>query len=123
MSWQDGKSSVLFFPLFMAITLLLSACSSGEKGMTCEGKIQTLTGQPLGNIEGTIVDRFTSFSVASSGLKLESGPLQSSDRQQYIPSAVSREGWLAQRLSDTRFSIINAPQDKMITFSCPSRSL
>ncbi|MGE9553703.1 hypothetical protein ACQPT2_21500 [Erwinia amylovora] len=127
MYWQDsklsGRTSLLLLPALAALVMLLSACSSGEKGMPCEGKVQTLSGQPLGNVEGTIVDRFTSFSVTLPDLRLESGPLHSSDRQHYIPSAVNREGWLAQRLSDTRFSVINAPQDKMITFSCPARAL
>ncbi|WP_034913203.1 MULTISPECIES: hypothetical protein [Erwinia] len=105
--------------------LLLAGCASDDKGMACQGKMETLTGQALGNIEGTVTDRFTSFSVDvdEPELSLESGLLQSNDRERYFPSAVTREGWLAQRLSDTRFSVINAPQDKMIVFSCPSRAI
>ncbi len=107
----------------IASLALLSGCSSQEKGTLCAGNVQTLTGQPLGNTEGEITDRFTSFRVRMDRLQLESGALYSSDPQKYFPSAVTREGWLAQRLSDTRFSVINAPQDKVITFNCPSRTL
>jgi len=107
----------------LASLFLLSGCSSREKGTLCEGKVQTLAGQSLGNTEGEIIDHFTSFRVRMDKLQLESGALQSADPQKYIPSAVTKEGWLAQRLSDTRFSVINAPQDKMITFSCPFRTL
>jgi len=122
-SAQPSPSLAAKLTLLVMMTLLLIACSTKEKGMICEGHVQTLSGQPQGKIEGKIIDRFTSFSVTLADQQLESGPLQSADRQQYIPSAVTREGWLAQRLSDNRFSVINAPQDKMITFNCPSRTL
>ncbi|WP_428945523.1 hypothetical protein ACQK5W_05565 [Pantoea sp. FN060301] len=91
--------------------------------MPCHGRVETLSGKQQGLVEGTIVDRFTSFRVSMPDITLESGLLYSSDRQRYLPSAVTHEGWLAQRLSDTRFSVINAPQDKMITFSCPARAI
>ncbi|MFC0142151.1 hypothetical protein ACFFJN_19580 [Erwinia mallotivora] len=123
MRWQHGKKSVLSVVLSLVTLLILAGCSSGKKSMVCEGKVQTLSGQNKGTVSGKIVDLFSSFSVETDDLRLESGPLQSSDRQKYIPSAVTREGWLVQRLSDTRFSIINAPQDMMITFCCPSRTL
>lgn len=123
MRWQHGKKSVLSVVLSLVTLLILAGCSSGKKSMVCEGKVQTLSGQNKGTVSGKIVDLFSSFSVETDDLHLESGPLQSFDRQKYIPSAVTREGWLVQRLSDTRFSIINAPQDMMITFSCPSRTL
>ncbi|WP_312042613.1 hypothetical protein [Erwinia sp.] len=126
MRWPDPlKLSVHLctIALLIAAPLLLSACSSGNSGMVCEGKVNTLSGQSLGNTEGKIIDRFTSFHVSMDKLKLESGELYSSDPQQYIPSAVTKEGWLAQRLSDTRFSVINSQQDRMITFSCPARAL
>jgi len=125
MRWQDRKlsSSLSALAVLFLACQLLTGCSSGEKGMACEGKMETLSGQALGNTQGRIVDRFTSFRIAMDKLQLESGPLYSSNPQQYIPSAVTREGWLAQRLSDTRFSVINAPQDRMITFSCPARAI
>ncbi|MCP1437791.1 hypothetical protein J3D56_001227 [Erwinia persicina] len=126
MRWLDPLKLSDLFPttaLLIAAPLLLSACSSGNSGMVCEGKVETLSGQVLGNTEGKIIDRFTSFHVTMDKLKLESGELYSSNPQQYIPSAVTREGWLAQRLSDTRFSVINAQQDRMITFSCPARAI
>lgn len=105
--------------------MLLSGCSSDNHSMACHGKMETLAGAPLGNVEGRVTDRFTSFRLTLSQpeLALESGPLRSSDPRQYIPSAVTKEGWLAQRLSDTRFSVIGAPQDRMIILSCPARAL
>jgi len=125
MRWLDPFKLSAFFPVcaLPLAALLLTACSSGNGGMVCEGKVETLSGQALGNTEGEIIDRFTSFHVAMKKLKLESGTLYSSDPQQYIPSAITSEGWLAQRLSDTRFSVINAQQDRMITFSCPARTI
>lgn len=103
MLWQDSKKSAQSSPslasklaLLVMMALLLSACSTREKGMLCAGYVQTLSGQPQGKIEGRIVDRFSSFSVILADQRLESGPLQSADRQQYIPSAVTREdGWLS----------------------------
>ncbi|MFG1175101.1 hypothetical protein AAFN90_16230 [Erwiniaceae bacterium CAU 1747] len=107
--------------LLTAVTvLLLAACSSGYKGMECDGQRQSLEGQPLGSVQGLVIDRFNSFSVTLPGLTLDSGTLQSTNRERYIPSAVTRDGWLAQRISDQQFSIINSPQNQMITFSCPA---
>lgn len=126
MRWLDPLKISAFFPaivLTVAAPLLLTACSSGNSGMICQGKVETLNGQALGNTQGKIIDRFTSFRVTMDKLRLDSGELYSSDPQQYIPSAVTKEGWLAQRLSDTRFSVINAPQNKVITFSCPARAI
>lgn len=104
-------------PLLML--LLLTACSSGYQGRECSGEIQTLSGQPRGTTQGMIVDRFSSFSVTLPDMQLDSGPLYSSDRRTYIPSATTQNGWLAQRLSDRRFTIVNAPRDEAITFTCP----
>lgn len=101
------------------LVLLLTACSSDYQGQQCPGEIQTLSGQPLGGTQAMIIDRFSSFSVALPDLRLDSGPLQSRDRQLYIPSATTPDGWLAQRISDHRFAIINAPKDQAITFTCP----
>ncbi|WP_455811778.1 hypothetical protein [Pseudomonas graminis] len=101
------------------LVLLLAACSSDYKGQACPGEIQTLSGQPQGIVQAMIIDRFSSFSVELPDFKLDSGPLQSSDRQLYIPSATTPDGWLAQRISDHRFAIINAPKDQAITFTCP----
>lgn len=74
----------------------------------------------MGTVQGRIVDHFNSFSVMLADLTLESGALYSSDHARYIPSAVTRDGWLLQRISDRQFSMINSPQDQMITFSCPA---
>ncbi|ATZ10964.1 hypothetical protein [Erwinia amylovora] len=99
--------------------LLLSACSSNEQGQMCVGKVETLSGQSLGTLQGRIIDRFSSFSVNLPSLKLDSGPLHSNDRQLYIPMAVTEDGWLTQRISDHRFALINAPKDQAITLTCP----
>ena len=105
--------------LLPSLVFLLAACSSDYKGQSCPGEIQTLTGQPQGATQAMIIDRFSSFSVELPDLRLDSGPLQSNDRQLYIPSATTPDGWLAQRISDHRFAIINAPKDQAITFTCP----
>lgn len=106
-----------------AAMLLLIACSSGNQGMICQGNVQTLDGRDVSMVEGRIIDRYASFNVTLPKLKLESGLLHSFDRRQYVPSAVTKEGWLAMRLSDTRFMVVNAPEDKLITFNCPARSI
>ena len=130
MDWQDktlfnetGFSRTVWQLATAAAFVLLTACSGGERGMVCQGNMQTLDGRNLGNLEGKIVDRYTSFSVTLPESVVESGPLHSADRRQYVPSAVTKQGWLAMRLSDTRFMVVNAPQDKVFTFSCPSRSI
>ncbi|AUX72037.1 hypothetical protein [Erwinia pyrifoliae] len=99
--------------------LVLSACSSNEQGKICVGKVETLSGQPLGMLQGRIIDRFSSFSVNLPSLKLDSGPLHSNDRQLYIPTAVTEDNWLTQRISDHRFALINASKDQAITLTCP----
>lgn len=110
--------------LMMLVTMvLLTGCAGGEEGLSCQGNVATLEGQPLGSVEGTIVDRFSSFRAEFDDTLIESGALQSRDRQRYIPSAVSENGWLAQRLSDTKFSVVNARVNKMVTFSCPNRAI
>ena len=103
----------------LATALLLCACSSRYQGVECQGKIRHLSGQPIGDTNALIIDRFNSFSVTTADGKVESGMLFSADRTQYIPSSVTREGLLAQRLSDKQFSIINASADQWITYTCP----
>lgn len=98
---------------------MISACSSDYKGVECQGEIKSLTGQPLGNTGALIIDRFNSFTVTMPQMNVESGMLHSADRAVYIPSAVTREGFLAQRLSDKKFTLIDAQQNKWITFICP----
>ncbi|WP_243466174.1 hypothetical protein [Sodalis glossinidius] len=41
--------------------------------------------------QALIIDWFTSFSVAMPKMTVESGPLKSTDRHKYIPSAVTQE--------------------------------
>ncbi|MEN3261225.1 hypothetical protein AAH678_21275 [Sodalis endosymbiont of Spalangia cameroni] len=103
----------------MFCALLLSACASHYRGVECRGEIKTLAGQPLGVTQALIIDRFNSFSVAMPKMTVESGPLKSTDRNKYLPSAVTREGFLAQRVSDHKFSIINAPANQWVSYTCP----
>lgn len=110
----------LYQPLIAALVVLITACSSANKGVECSGQRQSLEGEPLGSLQGRIVDRFNSFTVTLPGMALDSGVLHSSDRERYIPSATTREGWLVQRISDQTFSIINSQQNQMITFNCPA---
>ena len=112
--------SAVITVLSAALLVTLTGCAGKYQGMTCNGEVSTLSGQPLGTAEGKIIDRVSAFSVTLPDRTLDSGPLWSSDRQLYIPSAVTRDGWLAQRVSDRRFSIINSPQDRVMNFSCPA---
>ncbi len=102
-----------------AILLLISGCSSHYRGVQCQGDIKSLAGQPLGATSALIEDRYNSFSVAMPQEKVESGTLQSADRSLYIPSAVTTEGYLAQRVSDKKFTLIDSRKDRWITYTCP----
>ncbi len=104
--------------LLACLLTLLTGCRSAP-GITCPAHRETLSGEPLGDIEGRIIDRVNSFILILPQLQLESGTLRSSDPARYIPSAVTRDGWLLQRISAQRFSAINAPQNMMMTFNCP----
>lgn len=106
--------------LLLIATALLSACSSDYRGKTCAGKVETLSGQPVAMVEGKVIDRFNSFSVTLPEREIDSGPLHSSDRRLYVPSSVTSDGWMAQRVSDQRFTLINAPDDRAITLICPN---
>ena len=99
--------------------ILMTGCSSGPKGVECPGAVSTIYGQPMGQTEGVIFDLVNSFSVSRDGVSVESGALQSLDRFRYVPSAVTREGYYAQRLSDKQFRLINPYQNTQITWTCP----
>ncbi|MFH8134260.1 hypothetical protein ABU178_08760 [Pantoea osteomyelitidis] len=103
----------------IVLILLLAGCSSAPKGVTCPGEVATIYGQSLGSTQGRIYDLVRSFSVSRDEVKVESGTLTSLDRFRYIPSAVTREGYYAQRLSDKQFRLINPYQNTMITWTCP----
>lgn len=103
---------------FMVGALVLTGCSSDYQGKECAGRVESLSGQPLGQTRALIIDRFNSFSVTTSETRIDSGPLKTADRTLYYPSAVTREGFLAQRLSDNSFCLINAPNNQMVTYSC-----
>ncbi|WP_075181040.1 hypothetical protein [Pantoea sp. 1.19] len=100
--------------------LLLIGCQSPYQGKLCRGEVSTLAGQTVGISAVHIVDRVDHFTVRGDGLTLESGPLHSANRLLYLPASVTREGYLAQRLSDTQFRLASAREDRMITWVCPS---
>ena len=104
----------------IALTLpfILVACSSGPQGVECPGKVATLYGQESALTHARIFDLVSSFSIANDEVKVESGPLHSTDRTRYIPAAVTKEGYLAQRISDKQFRLIDPQQDQMITYTC-----
>ncbi|RWR01871.1 hypothetical protein ED28_09525 [[Pantoea] beijingensis] len=104
--------------IILAGSLALVACSSDYRGKECTGKIENLQGQPLGETRAKIIDRFTSFTITSDGGNVDSGPLHSKDRRLYFPSAVTQEGFYAQRLSDQQFGLINAPKNQVIIYTC-----
>ncbi|MFS2223944.1 hypothetical protein [Pantoea sp. B65] len=99
-------------------TLALTACSADYQGRECVGKVQSLSGQPLGQTQALVIDRFDSFTVTTADKSIHSGPLQTADRRLYLPSAVTREGYLAQRLSDNSFCLIDSPKNQMVTYIC-----
>lgn len=105
--------------LLLTGVLAISACSSHYQGKACQGNVRSLSGQPLGTTRALIIDKFNSFQVQMPEKEIDSGRLFSADHTKYVPSAVTQEGFLAQRLSDNRFSIINAPQDQWISYTCP----
>ena len=78
-------------------------------------KVATIYGRETAVTRGRVFDLVSSFSVANDDVKVESGPLHSTDRTRYIPAAVTKEGYLAQRISDRQFRLIDPQQDKMIT--------
>jgi len=104
--------------MVFTLPFLLAACSSGPQGIECPGKVATIYCQETAVTRGRVFDLVSSFSVANDDVKVESGPLHSTDRTRYIPAAVTKEGYLAQRISDRQFRLIDPQQDKMITWTC-----
>ena len=99
--------------------LLLAGCSSTPKGVDCPGEVATIYGQSMGQTQARIFDLVNAFTVTRDGVAVKSGTLHSSDRFQYVPSAVTPEGFTSQRLSDKQFRLINPYQNTMITWTCP----
>ncbi|PNS13698.1 hypothetical protein COO59_00250 [Mixta theicola] len=104
--------------MVFTLPFLLAACSSGPQGVECPGKVASIYGQESAVTHATVFDLVSSFSVATEDAKVESGPLHSADRTRYIPAAVTKEGYLAQRLSAKQFRLIDPRQDQMITWTC-----
>lgn len=102
----------------LTLPFLLAACSSGPQGVECPGKVASIYGGEGPVTHGRVFDLVNSFSVASEEVKVESGPLYSTDRTHYIPAAVTKEGYLAQRISDRQFRLIDPQLDRMITWTC-----
>ncbi|MGD9424494.1 hypothetical protein ACLHDD_04850 [Pantoea sp. NSTU24] len=103
----------------LILIAMLTGCSSGPKGVECPGEVSTIYGQPMGKTRAVIFDLVNAFTVSRDNVIVESGPLQSLDRFKYVPSAITREGYYAQRLSDKQFRLINPWQDTQITWTCP----
>jgi len=108
----------LFQLTVLAGAIALAGCSTDYQGKQCVGKVESLSGQPLGQTQALVIDRFNSFTVTTSQTKIDSGTLKTSDRTLYLPAAVTREGYLAQRLSDNRFCLIDSPKNQMVTYTC-----
>lgn len=100
----------------LSLLLLLTAGYSSPQGMHCQGEVKTLPGHPIGMTSAVIVDNTVAFSVLMSKQRIESGLLHSADSSRYVPSAVTKEGYLAQRLSGNRFCIID-PQKTSTPFT------
>ncbi len=99
--------------------MLLAGCSSTPKGVDCPGEVATIYGQSMGTTQARIFDLVNAFSVTRDGVTVQSGALHSSDRFRYVPSAVTAEGFYAQRLTNNQFRLINPYQNTMITWTCP----
>ena len=104
------------FPLSLLV-LLVTGCSSPQ-GMQCEGEVKTLPGHPIGMTSAVIVDNTFAFSVLMPKQRIESGLLHSADSSRYVPSAVTKEGYLAQRLSNNTFCIINPERNEYTIYHC-----
>lgn len=109
---------MLRLPLLFT-ALLLAGCASGPQGVTCRGDLSTLDGKTLGQSTAKVFDLVNAFSVSNDDVTVESGPLHSNDRLRWIPSAVTKEGYYAQRLSSHQFRLINPYQDNQVTWQCP----
>ena len=109
---------MLKFSVILSV-LLLAGCSSTPKGVDCPGEVATIYGQSLGSTQARIFDLVNAFSVTRDGVTVKSGPLPSSHPLRHVPSAVTAEGFYAQRLSDKQFRLINPAQNTLITWTCP----
>jgi len=103
---------------YCIIIIALTGCSSTPKGIDCPGEVTTIYGQSLGNTHAWIFDLANAFSVQRDNVTVSSGPLRSTDRFRYVPSAITAEGFYAQRLSDKQFRLINPYENTMITWQC-----
>lgn len=102
----------------LCCALLLLGCSATDNGMSCVGEVKTLAGQSVGRSSAVIVDRFRAFTVITPDARIESGPLYSADSVRFIPSAVTKEGFMAQRLSANTFCIIDPHKNEYVTYYC-----
>ncbi len=109
--------SYRIFAPFSLLLLITAGCSSPQ-GMSCQGEVKTLPGHPIGTTSAVIVDNTVAFSVLMPKQRIESGLLHSADSSRYVPSAVTKEGYLAQRLSGNRFCIINPEKNEYTIYHC-----
>lgn len=113
-----GKAAALSL-MVIALALLLPGCASDDPARQCQAEVKTLSGQLLAQQQVRIIDHVGAFTVITAKQRIQSGPLKSNDRRQFIPSAITAEGYLAQRLSDKKFSLINGAQNRWISYYCP----
>lgn len=106
--------------LIAALLVVMSGCASRPQGRLCDGEVASLYGKSLGKTNAWIFDQVTHFTISKQSVRIDSGLLSSSDNQRYIPSSVTTQGYYAQRLGNNRFRLINAPQNLMITWTCPA---
>ncbi len=107
------------FLVIVFLVTVIAGCSSSPKGRWCEGEVSTLQGEPRGRTAAWIADQDTHFTLTRDKISIDSGLLTSSDPGRYLPSAVTLQGYYAQRLTADRFRLIDAPLNLMVTWQCP----
>ncbi len=106
--------------LIAALLILVSGCASRPQGRLCNGDVASLEGKNLGKTTAWIFDQVTHFTITKQSVRIDSGQLSTSNSLLYLASSVTPQGYYAQRLGNNRFRLINAPQNLMITWTCPA---
>ncbi|MBT0726564.1 hypothetical protein [Rosenbergiella australiborealis] len=107
----------------VAVSLFLTGCSHKPYGRLCPGEVSTLNGKVTGHSSAWVFDEIQHFSVTHKSNTVNSGYLKSADPSLYVPSATTAEGFMAQRLSPDRFRLIDAEQNEMVTWNCPTHAV
>ncbi|WP_241648777.1 hypothetical protein [Rosenbergiella collisarenosi] len=101
------------------IALSVTGCSHKPYGRLCSGEVSTLTGQVTGHSQAWVFDEIQRFTITKGDTTVHSGYLHSTNPALYVPSTTTKDGFLAQRLSNDRFRLADAHQDSMVTWTCP----